>query len=91
MIVLGAGPFASQAYHDPGEDPVIAPALPAIVEGLRRSILLRRVAPSQAVAIDEDNAAQHPQIIDAWAAMALGKERAKARHLHFGQPEQVAH
>ena len=73
--------LGGKADHDAGEDTVIAPALPAIAEGLRRSIFPRRTAPSQAVAADEDNAAQHPQIIDAWAAMALGKVGAKA---HYG-------
>ena len=88
---LRIGALGGQADHDPGEDPVVTPALPAIMKRLGRSLFPRRIAPPQAIAINEDNAAHHPQIIDAWAAMALGKERAKARHLPFSQPEQVAH
>lgn len=67
--------FGGQADHDPGEDTVIASTLPAIVEGLVRSIFPRRLTPSQAIAVDKNNAAQNLQIIHAWAAAALGKER----------------
>ena len=100
---LRIGALSGQADHDPGEDPVIAPPLPAIVDGLRWSTFPVRafsrtggvraltIAPPQAIAVDEDNAAQNPQIVYAWAAMALGKERTKAGHLRLGQPEQVAH
>ena len=45
----------------------------------------------QAIAIDENNAAENPQVIDTRAAMTLGKEGAEAHHLRLGQPEQVAH
>jgi hypothetical protein len=50
----------------------------------------RFIAP-QAIAIDEDNTAQHPPVIDAWLAMALGKEWLQTRHLRVRQPEKVAH
>jgi hypothetical protein len=33
----------------------------------------RRIAPAQAAAVDEDDAAQHPPVIHARTAMALGK------------------
>ena len=51
------GAFGGQAYHDPGEDAMYVaslglmafnrspPAFPAIVEGLRGAVLLRRVEP----------------------------------------------
>lgn len=44
-----------QTRHYPGEDALIAPPLPAIVECLVGAIGCRRITPSQAVAIDEDN------------------------------------
>jgi hypothetical protein len=55
-LVFGA--FGGQAHHDPGEDPVVAPALPAVVEGLGWFVFLRCIAPAQAIAIDEDYAAE---------------------------------
>ena len=88
---LRNGRLGGQAFHHPGEDAFLAPALPTILEGLRWTILLGRIAPPQAIAIDEDNAAQDTKIINPRTTMALGKERAKARHLRFGQPEQGAH
>ena len=88
---LRIGCLGGQAHHDPGEDTVIAPALPTVIKRLSRSIFLWCVSPSQAVAIDNNNSAEDPPIIDTWPAMALWKGRAKARHLRFDQPEQVAH
>lgn len=88
-LVFGA--LGGQAHHDPGEDPVLAPALPAVVERLGGSVVLWRVTPSQPIAIDEDYAAQHASIIDAGPAMALGKEGFEARHLRLRQPEKIAH
>ena len=49
------------------------------------------IAPPQPIAIDEDNPTQHAPVIDAWRAMALGKERLKAFDLRLSQPKQVAH
>jgi len=70
---LVLGPFGGQPHHDPGEDPVVAPALPAVIQGLGRAVFLRRIAPPQPIAIDEDYSAEDAPIIDARAAMALGK------------------
>ena len=50
------------------------------------AIFTRRVSPAQAIAIDEDNAAQNPSIIDARHAMALGKVRPQPLHLSLAQP-----
>ena len=87
---LALGTLGSQTHHDPGEDPIVAPPLPTVVEGLGWAILPRRVAPSQPIAIDEDYAAKHPSIIDPRLAMAFGKERPQACHLRVGQPEKIA-
>jgi hypothetical protein len=74
---LQIGALGGQADDDPGEDDVIAPTLPAIIKRLGRSIFPRRIASSQATAIDEDNAAQRPQIFNARTGMALGEVGAK--------------
>jgi hypothetical protein len=88
---LRNGGFGSQPVHHPGEHPLVTPPLPPVVETLRRAILLWRIAPPQAIAIDEDYPAQHTPVIDARLAMALGEEGLKPRHLRVGQPEKVAH
>jgi hypothetical protein len=88
---LRIGALGGQAHRDPSEDPVIALTFPAIVEGLRRFIFPRCIAPPQPIAIEKDYAAKNPQVINTRAAMALGKEGANACHLRFDQPEQVAH
>ena len=83
--------FGGQAGHDTGEHTHPAPALPSVVEGLGRAVFTGRVTPAQAIAIEEDYAAQHTEIIDARLAMALGKEGFKPRHLRVTQPEKIAH
>lgn len=40
---------------------------------------------------DEHNPAQHPPNVNAWLAVALGKERPQPLHLLFRQPKRVAH
>jgi hypothetical protein len=77
--------------HHPGEDSLVAPSLPSVVKGFRRAILPGGVAPPQAVAIDEDYAAQDTPVIDPRLAMALGKKWFQTGHLRVGQPEEVAH
>ena len=88
---LRNGRLGGQAFHHPGEDAFLAPALPTIIEGLRWTILLGRIAPPQAIAIDEDNAAENTPVIDARLAVALREKRLKAGHLRIRQPEKVAH
>jgi hypothetical protein len=88
---LVLGPLGGQADHDPGEDPIVAPPLPSVIKGLRRTIFLRRIAPAQTIAIDEDYAAKNATIIDARLTVALGKERLQALHLRVRQPVKIAH
>lgn len=64
--------LGGQICHHPGEDAFLAPPLPSAVERLMRTILLRRIPPTQAIAIDEDNAAQNPPAIDPRLTMRLG-------------------
>ena len=88
---LRNGGPGGQPIHHPGEDTFVAPPLLSVVEGLRRTILLRRIAPPQTIAIDEDYAAEYTTVIDAGLAMALRKERLEALHLGVAQPVKVAH
>jgi hypothetical protein len=88
---LRNGSFGSQTIHHPGEDSLVAPPLPPVVEGLRRAIFFRRIAPPQPIAIDEYYAAQHTPVIDARLTVALGEEGLQTGHLRVGQPEKVAH
>jgi hypothetical protein len=88
-LVFGA--LSGKAQHDPGEDPVVAPALPAVVEGLRLTVSLRRVTPAQPIAINEDYTNEDETIIDAGLAVALREERLEALHLRVGKPVKVAH
>ena len=70
-LVIGAfGAFGGQARHDPGEDALFTPV---VVESFGRTILPRRVAPPQTIAIDEDYATQNSSIINPGLAMALGE------------------
>ena len=75
--------FGSQTSHHPGEDTLVAPPLPTVVEGLVWTIGRRCVALSQTIAINEDNAAQHTSIINSWLAVGLGEEGFKTRHLRI--------
>ncbi len=83
--------FGGQTRHHPGEDAFVAPPLPTVIERLVWAIGRRGIAPSQPIAINEDNAAQHTSIIDAWFAMGLGEEGLKTRHLRIAQPEKIRH
>ena len=65
--------FGGQSLEDPSEYAHLARSLPTVVEGLGWTVFLRRIAPVQAIAIDEDYAAQHATIIDTRATMALWK------------------
>ena len=81
----------SQALHHLDKDALVAPAFPAVIQGLRRTIFPRRITPPEAVAIDENDAAQNTPIIDTLAAMALGEIGLKTGHLLLRQPEQITH
>jgi hypothetical protein len=81
----------SEPGHHPREDAFLAPTLSAAVKRPMWTIGGRSVAPTQAIAIDEDNPAQHTPIIDARLAVRLRKERGKLGHLFIGQPVKVAH
>jgi hypothetical protein len=56
-----------------------------------RPVFRRRIAPPQAIAIDEYYPAQHAPIINAWLAMGLRKEWLQLYHLRIGKPIKIAH
>lgn len=88
---LRDGGLGRQPSHHSGEDPLVASPFLAILEGIRRTILLWRIAPPQAITVDEDYSAQDTSVIDARLAMALWKEVLEPLHLRVVQSEKVAH
>jgi len=83
--------FCRQPDHHLREDAFVAPPLPPAVECLVRVIGSRGIPTTQAVAIDEDNPAQYPPVIDPRLTMRLGKEEGQTCDLHVGQQEEIAH
>ena len=83
--------FSRKADHDPSEDAFVTPTLPTVVQCLVWTVLFGCVPPPQAIAIDEDNAAQHTPIINTWLAVGLGKAGPQSRHLRVRQPEEIRH
>jgi hypothetical protein len=61
------------------------------IAGTGPPIFLRRIAPPETVAVDENDAAQSASIINALAAMALGKIRLKTGHLLVRQSQHITH
>ena len=88
---LRNGCLGGQPVHHRGTGPFVAQPPPAIVKCLGRAILPGRLAPAQAIAIDEDYAAQYPPVIDPRLAVALGEEGLQTGHLRIGKPEKIAH
>lgn len=80
--------LSGQAHHDPGEDASIAPTFLSVVECLVGAILPWGVAPPQAIAIDENNAAQDSPVIEPGLAVRLRKIRIKMRHLLIARLER---
>ena len=88
---IGAAALIGQFEKHPGKDTLLAPALPPAIKGLVRSVRRRRIAPAQAVAIDEDYAAQHSLVVHTGLAVGLRKIRLQTRNLRIGQPERIRH
>lgn len=63
----------SQAFHHLHKDALVIPAVLPVIKRLRRAIFLRRIAPLEILAVDENDVAQHAPIINALTAVALGK------------------
>jgi hypothetical protein len=58
---------------DPGQDVVLTPRFPTVVECLGWTIVCRPAATPQPLAIDKYSASQKSSLINAGLAMALGK------------------
>jgi hypothetical protein len=78
-----------QPDHHLGEDPLITPPLPTVVDCLVRSIVPRGIAPPQAIAIDEDYPNQNRPVINRRLAMGFGGIGLKTRHPRITQPEEI--
>jgi len=63
-----------QFQKHPSEDPLLAPSLPPAVKRLVWPILRRRIAPTQAIAIDEYYATQHPLVVTRGLPWDFGKK-----------------
>lgn len=89
----GVSPAAlvGQLQKHPGEDAFLAPSLPSAIKGLVRPILHGRIAPTQAIAIDEDYTTQNPLIVHTGLAMGLREKGFQLGHLRVAQPVKVAH
>lgn len=74
-----------------GKDALVALLRPAVVGYLMRTICRGDIAPTSAIAIEGDNAAQDPSIIHSRLAMGLGEEMLRTRQLRIPQPEKIRH
>ena len=75
-LVFGA--FTRRTHHDPGK---------AFIESLGGAILLRRITPSQTIAIGKDNAAQNTTVIDPSLPCDFGKQGARRTIPGRGNPK----
>src|SRR3546814_14664976 len=78
-----------QALHHADEDAFVAPPLPAIIKRLRQAILPRRITPPEPIAVDDDDPAQNPSIVDPLSSMALPTIRLTTPHLLGRYPLQT--
>jgi len=86
---IGLITLPRQFDQDTGEHTLAAPTHPSVVQRLWWAIFTRCISPTQPIAIDEDNPAQHALVIHPRLAMRLWKEGLKTLHLFVGQPEKV--
>ena len=85
-----SGLLGGQTYKNPGEQALLAPSLPEVVEGLIRTILAGRITPSQAIAVEEGYSAPYSSVIDTELSVVLREEGLEARHLRLDQLDKVA-
>ena len=86
---LRIGISGSQRLHRADEQTHLAPPFSTIVEHLVRAVVAERITPAQCIAVHENDAAQHPPVVNSRLAMALGKVGRQARHLLVCQLVQV--
>jgi hypothetical protein len=83
--------LAREPCEDAVEDAKAAPADEAVVEGLVRAVGGRRVALAQAVADNEDDAADDATIIDAGNTVGKCEEGLDPFHLGGREQENISH
>ena len=89
---LGGLAAAFRQFHeDAPEHAQLAPADETVVDCLVRPVACRNIAPPQAIADHEDDAADHPAVIDTRHAVRQRKERRNPRHLGFGKQDHLGH
>ena len=88
---LGIPAAFGKLGEDAPEHAHLTPTNEAVVDCLVRPVACRHVAPPQAIADHEDDAADHPAIIDARHPVRERKERRYPRHLVFGKQEHLGH
>lgn len=88
---IGASALVGQFKNHLGEDTLLASARPPAVERLVSALIRRRIAPAQAVAIDENYAAQRPLVIHTRLAVGLRRNGLQLCHLRIAQPVKIAH
>src|SRR5690606_26961829 len=89
--LVGLAALRREGREDPVENAEPAPADEAIVDRLRWTILGRRIAPSQAVPDDENDAAYNPTVIHPWYAVRQREIRLDPAHLRLRKPDQITH
>jgi hypothetical protein len=75
--------LGGQTGHDPGKDAAITPSLPSVAECLVRPVFPRGITPPQAIAIYENNPAQHTPVIYPWLAVELRETRRQTHPLRI--------
>lgn len=76
---LRIGTFEGKPLHHPAKHARLAPSFPTVVERLVWPVYPWCISPAQAVAVDEDDPAQHSPLIHTRLAVAPGKIRHKPR------------
>ena len=89
--LIQRSPFTGKRREDAVENAQAAPVHEAVIQGLVRTVVLRCVAPTKAVADDVDNSRNHSLVVNARDPVRQGKVRFKALQLCPRQLELIAH
>jgi len=84
-------PLARQFGQHSRKHPRSAPPHPSVIKRLWRTLLPWRIPPTQAIAMEEDNSAQHTLVVNARNAVGQRKKWFQPLHLRICQPEKITH
>lgn len=87
--LLGTATLRGQFGQNTVEDAQPAPSDEAIVDGLVRTITGRSIPPAQPIADHEQDAAQHPPVVDTRNPVRQRKEGRDPPHLQRRQQQQI--